>query len=376
MLALRLALARLLTNPIRHLATIAGVAAVALLASVAWHLSVAGHQLDASTPGEPLVTMQAGRICPSTSQMDRQLVTTVGSVPGVAHATAHTVVVSDCSVSTTATTFRGVDSGAWLAARGDQIHVVDGSLDTWQRTPDSVLVGEQIARQRGLTVGQTFEASGVTATIAAVVSGPRMMDRGSVWAHHAHLVTTFPALAGQATLFEATLAPGTDSAAVGAAIDAALGGISESAPLSATAARVAGSLAAAMRAGGAVNGTALLAAAALMLASAVIAVRRSSRDLVVLRAIGHPRRRLVATLAIESAVTGLIGGAIGVAAAAVLLHHAAPTISTEGIIAVIDVSMVRSAVLAMGVMLLAFVCGAVPAWWALRRRPTAALGGG
>lgn len=369
-----LAWARLRRRPLRSASTIFGVAAVAALASAALMVHAAGHDLKRSTPGEPLIAMQAGRICPSTSHLPLNLSETIANANGVAGVKAQLVVVSDCKISTTATTFRGVDRQHFLDLRGDQIRAETGDIDTWLSRDGQALVGSQVASAQNLKVGDTLESAGITVTVAAVISGPRMQDRASVWVDRALLEARLPALRGTATLFEITPAAGADGEALALAIDDSLAGATTTAPFSQAAARVAGSLADVLQAGGVVALAAALAGILLLINATVLGLRSAARDLAVLRAIGHGPVALAAVVGAEGAISGFIGGSVGGIISALAVAHSATAISTEGIAVIIDPRWTLVAAVILAATALGMIAAAVPGAWALRSSLRNALG--
>ncbi|MDA3960062.1 MAG: ABC transporter permease [Planctomycetota bacterium] len=360
--------------PLRSGATILGVGAIAALACAALHLAAAGRHLAAAQPGEPLITMQAGRICPSTSHLPMSARDTIAAVPGVASVSAQQVAVSDCKVSTTATTFRGVNGQDFWNQHGARIRVLAGTPTALATQPGAALVGEQVARSRQLALGDSFESAGITVTVAAIIDGERMQDRASVWVDHATLEQALPALRDTATLFEIQGAVGQDPEQLAERIDAALGGLAHTAPFSATAARVTGSLAASLQSGGTLALAAAIAGILLLANAALLSLRSAGRDLTVLRAIGHPRSVLAGVASIEGGLLGLLGGAGGALLAGVLVHCAATVISTEGISVGIELMPGLVATVGVAAALCGLLATLVPAWWAARGDLHRALG--
>lgn len=371
---IRLAFARLRAAPLRSGATLLGVAAIAALASAALHLDAAGRDLARSQPGEPLITLQAGRICPSTSVLPWSAGAQIATVPGVAQVMAQQVVISDCKVSTTATTFRGVDTAHFRAHELPRLTLEAGTTAVFGSDPTAALVGSQVAAARDLVPGDELESAGIAVRVAAIISGPRMQDRASVWMDHRHLEASLPALRGQATLFEVRPQPGQDSEVLAARIDTVFAGATSTAPFSVTAARLTGSLAATLRAGGGIALAAVAAGVLLVLNASILALRSAGRDFAILRAIGHPPAALVVTSSLEGACTALLGGALGALAAAWLVTTSATAISTEGISIVIDLRPRLLLVVLVGALGCGLLTAALPAWWAARSDLRQALG--
>ncbi len=369
-----LALARIRRAPLRSLATLLGVAAVATLACAALHLYAAGLELSRAAPGEPLVVMQAGRICPSTSHLPWAAAADIAGLEGVETALAQQVVVSDCKVSTTATTFRGVDAGLFLAHYLPSLTVLAGDPSALAGAPGAALVGHQVARARDLAVGDDYESAGIAVRVTAIIDGPRMQDDSSVWVDHATLEATLPALTGRATLFEVRPATGVASVELGRRIDALLAGTSHTAPFSAHAARVTGAMADTLKSGGAMSLAAVAAGICLLLNASILGLRSAARDLAILRAIGHRSRVLAWVAGLEGALLGLVGGLLGALAAGILVAGSATAVSTEGVTVLITLRPL----LIVLVVAVATACGLattmLPAWWVARSSLRRALG--
>ena len=261
----------------------------------------------------------------------------------------------------------------FLAQRADDLQLVAGDLS--QLTSGKALVGIQVATARGLGVGDTLESAGYAVEVAAIVDGERMQDRASVWVNREVLTARLPALTPSQTLFEIHSQPGQDIAALAQRVDAALGGVTTTAPFSQAAARVAGSLGEVLRAGGVVALAAALAGIFLLLNASVLSLRGAAKDLGVLRAIGHGPCALVAVVAVEGAVSGLLGGALGGLGAWLLVQQSATAISTEGISVVIDARWIAVSLVLGASVLLGILASALPAAFALRGRLRTVIGG-
>lgn len=370
----QLACARLRHRPFRSLATILGVTAVAGLASAALMVQAAGQDFARTQPGEPLITMQAGRICPSTSHLDRHLGDQIRQQSGVTGVIGQLVVVSDCKISTTATTFRGVLPGEFLAQRQAQLQALAGDIGAWGR--EGALVGQQVAKARGVGVGDLLESAGYAVPVVAIIDGTRMQDRASVWVHRDVLTERLPALKEVQTLYEVHLGPDQDTHVVSQLIDQALAGVSTTAPFSQAAARVAGSLGEVLRAGGAVAFAAAIAGVLLLINSTILSLRTSSRDLGILRAIGYGPVALATVVGVEGGIMGFIGGILGSVLAVLVVQQSATAISTEGVSVVIDPRWLQAVIVVLVATVLGMAASAIPAIVAIRGRLKSVLGGG
>jgi putative ABC transport system permease protein len=124
-----------------------------------------------------LVVYRKDRFCPATSELPQDYQRRIERVEGVEAAIPVKVVVSNCRTSLDVVTFRGVPKDAFLADRADAIAVVSGSTAEWKRRTDAALIGETLAKRRGLSPGMTFDAAGITAYVAGVIRSDDPQDQ-------------------------------------------------------------------------------------------------------------------------------------------------------------------------------------------------------
>ena len=63
------------------------------------------------------------------------------------------------------------------------LELLDGSIDQWRDRTDSALLGETLAKRRGLKVGERFDAAGVTVYVAGIVRSQEPQDQNVGYVH-------------------------------------------------------------------------------------------------------------------------------------------------------------------------------------------------
>jgi len=124
-----------------------------------------------------LVVYRKDRFCPATSQLPQDYGAKIARLAGVSSVIPTKVVVNNCRTSLDVVTFRGIPKDDFLSDRGEDLNIIKGSVDEWKRRTDAALVGETLAKRRGLKPGMTFDAAGITTYVAGVVRSDDAQDQ-------------------------------------------------------------------------------------------------------------------------------------------------------------------------------------------------------
>lgn len=167
---------------VRTALTLAGVA-IAMFLFTAVQAMQAGVTVatQATADDTTLVVYRKDRFCPATSTLPQDYQRRIEGVEGVVSATPVKVVVSNCRTSLDVVTFRGVPKDAFLASRRGEIEIVAGSAEEWLKRTDAALIGETLAARRGLRPGMTFDAAGITASVAGVIRSDDPQDQNAAY---------------------------------------------------------------------------------------------------------------------------------------------------------------------------------------------------
>src|SRR5262245_16120292 len=151
----------------RTLLTVSG-AAVALF--VFSFVGAVRHGLDQLTRGSQsersLIVFQANRFCPFTSKLPEDYANRIGKLAGVREVVPIQVFTNNCRASLDVVVFHGVPPEKLRSAR--DLRLVSGSWDEFRGRRDAALVGQAVARRRGLSVGQRFSIGELTVTVAGI----------------------------------------------------------------------------------------------------------------------------------------------------------------------------------------------------------------
>lgn len=170
-------------NRVRSLLTIAGVAiAMFLFTSIQAMQAGVTKATTASADETKLVVYRKDRFCPATSQLPQDYQSRIERIPGVVSALPIKVVVTNCGTSLDVVTFRGVPKDSFLQDRQGKIEVLSGSIEQWKSRSDATLVGETLANRRGLKVGSSFDAAGITAYVAGIIRSTELQDHNTAFA--------------------------------------------------------------------------------------------------------------------------------------------------------------------------------------------------
>ncbi len=356
----------------RSLLTIAGVAvAMFLFAGVQAMQAGVDAATSATAKDTTLIVYRKDRYCPFTSRLPQSYEQQIRQIDGVVRVTPMKIVVNNCRASLDVVTFRGVPRDDLSIMVEQRMELLDGSLDEWRRRGDAALIGEVLAQRRGFRVGDQFQAAGVQAYVACIVSSAAPQDQNVAYVHLDFLQFASGGSAGGiVTQFAVTVQDPNQLDAVAAAIDDRFIADQEPTATSAEKAFVARAASDVIEIVGFMRylGWASLAAVLALVGNAIVlSVQDRLRDHAILQTLGYASGRVARLIIAEGLVLSLVGGAFGSALAIAFLRYSALALSVDShsipIIASLDIFL-------WGVLISAIVgvvAGLAPAWQASRR---------
>jgi len=361
---------QVLRHRTRSLLTVAGV-------SVAMFLFIAVQSLqqgvreatEVTAADQTLVVYRENRFCPATSRLPEFYGDRIKKLPGVAEVVPIKIVVNNCAASLDVITFRGVPIDSIKALTG-KWNIVSGSVEEWTKRSDAALVGENLASRRGFKVGQSFDSSGVSVTVAAIVRSTEPQDQNVAYVQLPFLQQSIAKGLGIVTQFNVRVDDPAKLEQTAKAIDAEFRTEAEPTQTRPEKAFVAQAGSDIVEIVGFTKylGWGCLAAVLGLVANAIVlGVQDRMKEHAVLQTLGF-RSGLIARLIIaEGVLVGIIGGAIGTLVAFSIVTYGNFSISNEGQSVPISADVM---VIVMGLLLSAGVgvlAGLVPAWQAGRR---------
>ncbi len=318
-----------------------------------------------------LVVYRKDRFCPFASRLPQSYAEQIARIPGVVSVVPIQITVTNCRTSLDVVTFRGVPQEPFKEAFAPSFKVLSGSVADWERRSDAVLVGETLAKRRGLKAGDRFSAAGITVYVAGVIHSDEPQHDNVAYTHLEFLQYASGSRAGGiVTQFNVKVTAPEQLEPVARAIDEAFAAAQEpthTSPEKAFVARAASDVIEIVGFMRYLGWGCLLAVLALVANAIVLSVQDRIREHAVLQTLGY-RGGLIARLIVsEGLVLSLAGGAVGCLLAVLLLEWGHLALSVDGLSIPFSAA---PAVLATGLAIaatLGVAAGLVPAWQAARR---------
>ena len=168
----------------RTLLTLSGVAVAMFLFCAVQAMQAGVREATETTAKDTtLVVYRQNRYCPFTSRMPEYYGDRIAKVPGVRSVTPMKIVVNNCRTSLDVVTFRGVPVDDFAGKYAPSLKLIEGSVADWQSRTDAALLGETLARRRGLRAGDRFDAAGVRVYVAGVFRSDEPQDQNVGYVH-------------------------------------------------------------------------------------------------------------------------------------------------------------------------------------------------
>jgi putative ABC transport system permease protein len=362
-------------NRARTLLTLAGVATAMFLFTAVEAMQAGVREATQTTAKDTtLVVYRQNRFCPATSRLPEYYGDRIAKVPHVVSVVPMKIVVNNCRTSLDVVTFRGVPEEVFVASYVKDLKLLDGSIEQWKSRTDAALLGETLAKRRGLKVGDRFDAAGVTVYVAGIVRSDEPQDQNVGYVHLPFLQrASGDRKLGVVTQFNVKVDDPKELDNVAKAIDVDFARDPEPTQTSAEKAFVARAAADVIHLVGFTQylGWGCLAAVLALVGNAIVlSVQDRIKQHAVLQTLGYGGGLIAQLIVAEGLMLGLIGGVFGMAAALTAVHFGNISISSDGLsvhmtagIRVVVIGLLASATLGV-------VAGLIPAIQASRREIT------
>jgi putative ABC transport system permease protein len=357
-------------NRVRSILTIIGIASGMFLYTSVETLQRSLKTMTEATAGDTtLVVYRENRFCPSTSRLPEHYMAEIRRIPSVVEAVPILIVVNNCGASLDVITFRGVPSGELFRYNPD-LKVLDGSLEDWKERGDGALIGRHFAAARRLSVGDRFEAAGVTTTISGIIDSPHPQDNSVAYVHLPFLQQTSNIGLGTVTQFNVRVASSDQLEPVAEAIDTLFG--SDSAPTvtrpeKAFFAQTAKDMIELIGFTQWMGLGAVLAVIALVSNALVLVARSRVKESAVLQTIGYQQNSIRLLMISEGGLLGFVGGLLGTLGAMAFFSLNRFTFGNEGLTLAIEPSWVVAVMATITAGLLGLLSSLWPAFTAARK---------
>ena len=367
---LALAGTQLFRHRMRTLLTLSGVVTGMFLFATVETLQTSLSRATKVEAGDTtLVVYRENRFCPATSRLPEHYVDEIKQVEGVAEVIPIQIVVNNCGASLDVVAFRGVPPET-LKRFAPSIELLSGSIDEWKQRSDAALLGKNLAKRRGLQVGDKFDAAGVTVHVAGIIQSDGPQDENVAYVHLPFLQQASRVGLGVVTQFNVKVASAEELDSVAEAIDTRFATDShptDTRPEKAFFAQTATELVELIGFTRWLGLAAVIAVMGLVANTILLTVRARVSDHAVMMTLGYPDSAIGWLVLAEGLLLGLAGGALGVGVAVGFLQWQSITVGNEGLtLAFLPDAQVLWR--GMGVaLILGLAAGLYPAWVASRK---------
>lgn len=364
-------LKQVLRHRVRTLLTVAGVAtAMYLFVAIQAMQQGVAEATEASAADTTLVVYREDRFCPFTSRLPEYYLPQIERIDGVSSAVPVRVVVNNCRASLDVVTFRGVPDERFADTIGRDANITSGTLEGWQRRSDAALLGETLAARRGLKVGDQFDAAGITAYVAGIITSDQPQDQNVAYVHLDYLQQQTDKKLGTVTQFNVKVDDPAKLDQVAAEIDL----LFESAEQPTTTrsekafvAQVAGDMIELIGFTQYLGWGCLIAVLALVGNAIVLSVQDRIKEHAILQTLGYSGSLIGRLIVTEAVVLGVLGGLVGAAGALLTIRLTRVSFSVDGLSIPIHADAMLLGTGLLIAVTLGVLAGMVPAIQAARR---------
>ncbi|MEM1226320.1 MAG: ABC transporter permease [Planctomycetota bacterium] len=317
----------------RSLLTVSGTAVAMFVFCLVGSVQEGLRRLSSGVDAErSLIVFQENRFCPTSSRLPEGYANKIRELSGVSEVMPIQVWTNNCRASLDIIVFHGADPQQIQAMR--PVKLITGEWRSFRDRQDAALVGTNVARRRGLSVGDSFSIGEVSVHVAGIFSSPAPSEENLIYTSLRFLQFSGGVdAAGLVTQHEVSLTKDADPDRVAAEIDRVL----RSGPVATTTRRKG-----AFQAGTLSDLVDLIGFAhwlgyacvglvlTLVTTTTVMSVQDRLKEYAVMQTIGIRPMRAMRMVLSESTILCMLGGLSGTVLATVLLAVGGFAIGAEG----------------------------------------------
>lgn len=206
----------------RTLLTVTGSAVAMFVFCFVGSIQEGLHRMTTGSDADrTLIVFQENRFCPTTSRLPEDYAQKIKKIPGVREVMPIQVWTNNCRASLDIVVFNGANPAQVQQSR--PIKLVSGSWQQFQSQRDSAIVGQNVAKRRGLKAGDQFSIGDISVRVAGVFESTVPSEENLIYTSLAFLQYTRGLdAAGLVTQHEVVLNEDADPDRVASEIDASL----------------------------------------------------------------------------------------------------------------------------------------------------------
>ncbi|MDG2094376.1 MAG: ABC transporter permease [Phycisphaerales bacterium] len=354
-------------SPVRSGLTILGIAVAMYLFVVVEAMRDGVRDATEVQAGDTtLVVYRENRFCPFSSKLPQFYEDRIDRIDGVLGVVPMQIHVSNCRASLDVVTFRGVPMDDLENALAKESRIIEGSSDSWRSRGDGAIVGEALAKRRGIKVGDRFSAAGITVFVAGILESDHAQDRNVSWVHLPFLQESARrgGTGSIVTQFNVKVDDPTRLESIAADIDDAFAHDEHpttTRPEKAFVGRAASDIIELVDFAGMLAWGSLAAVFALIANAIILSMRDRVRDHAVLQTLGYTGGLIGWMVVIEGILLGLAGGLLGALAAWMTVRLGHFSLTMEGLNVEIATGWIAPVLGIVAAIVLGLLAGIVPA---------------
>lgn len=354
-------------SPVRSGLTILGIAVAMYLFVVVEAMRDGVRDATEVQAGDTtLVVYRENRFCPFSSKLPQFYEDRIDRIDGVLGVVPMQIHVSNCRASLDVVTFRGVPMDDLENALANESRIIEGSSDSWRSRGDGAIVGEALAKRRGIKVGDRFSAAGITVFVAGILESDHAQDRNVSWVHLPFLQESARrgGTGSIVTQFNVKVDDPTRLESIAADIDDAFAHDEHpttTRPEKAFVGRAASDIIELVDFAGMLAWGSLAAVFALIANAIILSMRDRVRDHAVLQTLGYTGGLIGWMVVIEGTLLGLAGGLLGALAAWLTVRLGHFSLTMEGLNVEIATGWIAPVLGIVAAIVLGLLAGIVPA---------------
>ena len=325
-----------------------------------------------------LIVFQKNKFCPATSQLPEVYADAILEIDGVREVVPIQVFTNNCRASLDVVVFYGMPPEKVHEVR--DFTLASGSWDTFSSQQDAALIGSAVARRRKISTGDTFSIGEYSVRVAGIYDSENQAEENYIYTHLDYLQRGDDASSdGLVTQFEIVLRESADAAMVQEQVDTlfAVGQVETDTRMKgAFQQKSLGDLMQMIRMSGYLGYGCVGLLLILLMTTTLMSVQDRIKEHAVMKTLGYSQSNVFSIVLLETAIIGIIGGAIGIAAAVMAIISSGLAIGAEAVTIAftpsLDLVLTGGVLLALGSM----VAGIIPAWVASRTSIIGALHAG
>ncbi|MCU0710389.1 MAG: ABC transporter permease, partial [Pirellula sp.] len=151
----------------RSLLTVSGSAVAMFVFCLVGSVQEGLHRLTSGSDADRrLIVFQENRFCPTTSRLPQDYALKILEIAGVRDVMPIQVWTNNCRASLDIIVFNGADPDQIQKSR--PLKLISGSWQQFQSQRDGAIVGRNVAKRRGLKVGQPFSIGDLSVRVVGI----------------------------------------------------------------------------------------------------------------------------------------------------------------------------------------------------------------